>query len=222
MERILRARAGWQESLARALADAERPISAPPAFQPRDATGQLDLVRYRRPAATPPRAAATLLLLYPDARGELTLPLTVRRPDLRDHAGEVSLPGGAVDPSDPTREAAALREAAEEIGIDPAAVHIAGALDDLWIPVSNYELRPFVATAPRRPRLTPQDREVAAIVELPLRLVVSGEIMGEEEIEVRGTTLRAAVYRHAGQRIWGATARTLAMLAVVLEQATDR
>lgn len=164
----------------------------------------------------PAREASTLLLLYPDAHGELTVPVTVRRPDLRAHAGEVSLPGGSVDAADASREAAALREAHEEIGVSPGLVTILGALDDIWIPVSNFELRPFVGAMEARPRMVPQDREVAAIVELPLRLLLSGEIAGEEEIEVRGMRLRGAVYRHAGQRIWGATQRTLAMLVAAL------
>jgi 8-oxo-dGTP pyrophosphatase MutT (NUDIX family) len=169
--------------------------------------------RARMPAA---RRASTLLLLYPDADGDLTIPLTVRRPDLRAHAGEVSLPGGSVDPGDASREAAALREAHEEIGIQPELVTILGTLDDIWIPVTNFELRPFVGAVAERPRMVPQDREVAAIVELPLRLILNGEILGEEEIEVRGLRLRGEVYRHAGQRIWGATQRTLAMLVAAL------
>ncbi len=165
------------------------------------------------------RAASTLLLVYPGSDGRLTVPLTVRHADLRAHAGEVSLPGGASDPDDPSREATALREAREEVGLDPSLVTVVGHLDDIWIPVSNFELRPFVATASARPPLTPSEAEVTAIVELPLELILGEEIVGEEEIVGSGWRLRAAVYRHAGQRIWGATARTLAMFAAVLREA---
>jgi 8-oxo-dGTP pyrophosphatase MutT (NUDIX family) len=217
MERILRAEPGWQEAVRDALARAPRPLAVPESVRSLD--GRRDLARFDRSRMPPARDASTLLLLYPDAHGELTVPLTVRRPDLRAHAGEVSLPGGSVDPVDSSREAAALREAHEEIGVAPELVSILGMLDDIWIPVSNFELRPFVGACDARPRMVPQDREVAAIVELPLRLLLSGEIGGEEEIEVRGMRLRGAVYRHAGQRIWGATQRTLAMLVAALTAA---
>ena len=96
---------------------------------------------------------------------------------------------------------------------------IVGQLDEVWIPVSNFELRPFVGTASSRPALHAHAREVAEILELPLRTVLSDEAIGEELIEGPGWALHAAVYRHAGHRIWGATARTLAMLAAVLHEA---
>ena len=110
--------------------------------------------RRRGADSTAPRSrrrvpAATLLAIYPDADGRLVIPLTVRHADLRAHAGEVSLPGGTVDASDASREAAALREAWEEIGLEPDVVRIVGVLDDVWIPVSNFELRPFVGTVAR-------------------------------------------------------------------------
>ena len=168
------------------------------------------------PAARP---ASTLLAIYPDGGGELVVPLTVRHGDLRAHAGEVSLPGGAVDAADASREATALREAWEEVGLAPELVRIVGRLDDVWIPVSNFELRPFVGTVETRPTLVPHDAEVTAIVELPLRSLWDPDVIGQEEFEVRGLRLRAGVYRYGGVRVWGATAFTLARMAHVLDEA---
>jgi 8-oxo-dGTP pyrophosphatase MutT (NUDIX family) len=216
MEPILRGRAGWMEAIADALARAERPIPFDPRFTPREAQRPTDMPRYDRAAFPPARPAATLLAIYPGEGGELTVPLTVRRADLRAHAGEVSLPGGAVDPADAGPEATALREAVEEIGLDATAVQVLGQLDEVWIPVSNFELRPFVGALAARPRLVPAADEVAAVVELPLRSLLAPDAVTQEEIEIGGWTLSVAVYRHAGQRIWGATARTLAMFASVL------
>lgn len=206
---------GWEATLADRLRRARRPIRTDPRLVPRDPTGggfpAVD--RSDFPAA---RHAATLLVVYPGEHGDLCVPLTVRHADLRAHAGEVSLPGGAVDPSDADRQATALREAHEEIGLDPRSVRVAGRLDDLWIPVSNYELRPFVATATSRPVLTPFDAEVTAIVELPLSVLFDEAAFAIEEFAVGERQLRTGVYRHAGLRIWGATARTLSMLATVV------
>lgn len=199
-----------------------RPILVDPGFAPRDGANRSNLERYDRSIFPPARAAATLLLVYPGPEGELTVPLTVRHADLREHPGEISLPGGAVDPTDASRQATALREAWEEVGVDPASVSIAGALDDIWIPVSNFELRPFVGTATVRPTLTPHTDEVAEIVELPLRNLLADDAVNEELIEGPGWLLHAAVFRYAGHRIWGATARTLAMFASVLSEGEIR
>ena len=175
--------------------------------------------RYDRTGFPPARPASTLLALYPDGDGRVVIPLTVRHGDLRSHAGEVSLPGGAVDPTDPSPESTALREAWEEIGLPPDDVRMAGSLDQVWIPVSNFELRPFVGTLARRPALVPHDAEVTAIVELPLSALFDPEVVGVEEFTTRGMVLRAGAYRFGGVRIWGATALTLGMFARVLEDA---
>lgn len=205
-----------------AIASATRPIQVDPRFAPRAAAGRATGDRYDRAAFPPARQAATLLLLYPGSDGSgLVTPLTIRHGDLRAHAGEVSLPGGAVDDGDADRAATALREAAEEVGLDAAAadVTVAGSLDPIWIPVSNFELLPVVATAERTPHLVPQEAEVASIVELPLARLFETDAVGLETFVVREWRLEAAAYRHADLRVWGATARSLAMLAAVLGEA---
>jgi 8-oxo-dGTP pyrophosphatase MutT (NUDIX family) len=222
MSRILRAEPGWEQALADALASARRPIPFNARFLPRAASdGVTTRERADRRRSPPPRAAATLLAIYPDTDGDLVVPLTVRRADLRAHAGEVSLPGGAIDPGEGAEEAA-LREAWEEVGLSPQAVRIVGMLDEVWIPVSNFEMRPFVGTVAARPALVPHDAEVASIVELPLRLLWDPEVAADDEFEVRGLRIRAGIYRFGGVRIWGATAITLGMLARVLDDAADQ
>jgi 8-oxo-dGTP pyrophosphatase MutT (NUDIX family) len=219
MERILRGQGDWQESMADALRRARRPIPLDERLLARSRDGEAIRRRFDRSGMPPARPASTLLAIYPDADGQLMIPLTVRRDELRSHAGEISLPGGAVDATDASREAAALREAWEEVGLDPGLVRIVGELDDVWIPVSNYELRPFVGTVATRPTLVPHDAEVASIIELPLAALFDPDVVGVEEFESRGFRLRAGAYRHAGVRVWGATALTLGMLAHVLTEA---
>ena len=220
MERILRAGPGWADGVADALRLAPRPIPLDERLLARGPDGEVTRAKYDRATFPPARPAATLLVIYPDDEGRLVIPVTVRHADMRDHAGEVSLPGGTVDPSDVSREAAALREAWEEIGLEPDLVRIVGVLDDVWIPVSNFELRPFVGTVSERPMLVPHDAEVASIVELPLAALFDPDVLGTEEFRsARGFTVSAGAYRYGGVRVWGATAFTLGMLAHVLEGA---
>lgn len=197
---------------------AVRPIPLDQRLLPRGADGEVTRRRYDRAILPPARPAATLLAIYPGDGGRLVIPLTVRHAALRAHAGEVSLPGGAVDAADAGPEAAALREAWEEVGLEPGLVRIVGMLDDIWIPVSNYELRPFVGTMTTRPSLVPHDAEVAAIVELPLDTLFDDEVVSTEEFSGRDFTVRAGAYRYGGVRVWGATAMTLGMLAHVLNE----
>jgi 8-oxo-dGTP pyrophosphatase MutT (NUDIX family) len=221
MDRILRAEHGWQAAIAGAIAAAPRPIPVDPRFMPRRPSDgdntEARLPRFDRSSMPPARAASTLLLLYPGLDGELQLPLTVRNAALRAHAGEVSLPGGGAEDQDTTREATALRETWEEIGVDPSAVTILGALDDISIPVSNFDLRPFVGAAETRPEMEPQTDEVALIVELPVRDLLHPGAIGDEIVHGPGWTLRVGGYRAGGQLVWGATARALAMFASVLQ-----
>jgi 8-oxo-dGTP pyrophosphatase MutT (NUDIX family) len=221
MDEILLARPGWQDRVAEALRRSPRPIPVDDRLMPRRerVDSAAPMPRFDRSAMPPARLASTLLLLYPGGDGELQLPLTVRNDSLRAHAGEVSLPGGAVEEADATREATALRETLEEIGVAPAGVSLLGALDDIWIPVTNFQIRPFVGALPARPEMAPQADEVALIVELPLRELLHEGAVTDEIVHGPGWTLRVGGYRAEGQLVWGATARTLAMFASVLHGA---
>jgi 8-oxo-dGTP pyrophosphatase MutT (NUDIX family) len=205
------------DTLAEALRHSPRPIPIDSRFMPRGNDRVRSGSRYDRAAMPPARPAATLLLLYPGADDELQLPLTVRNAALRSHAGEVSLPGGAFEPDDASLEATALREAEEEIGVNPADMVILGTLDSVWIPPSNFEVRPVMAASDRRPEMAPQTDEVALIIELPVRELLQPGAITDELVHGPGWTLRVGGYRASGQLVWGATARTLAMLASVLQ-----
>jgi 8-oxo-dGTP pyrophosphatase MutT (NUDIX family) len=168
-----------------------------------------------RPA---PRQGAVLALLYP-WQGRLWLPLTRRSERLAHHGGQVSLPGGGVEPGDTSPWRAALREATEECGIDPTAVDYLGALTPLYVPPSNYQVHPFVGLAAARPAFRADAREVAEIIELPLDLLLDPAAKEERHEVWRGGQRRVPYYRAGGHAIWGATAMMLSELEAALRLA---
>lgn len=178
-------------------------------------------------AGAPPggRRAAVLVLIYPDDIGDARVVL-IERPthDGRHHSGEVSFPGGKAEPDDVDAVATALREASEEVGLDPATagLRVVGLLDRLWIPVSDFAVTPVVAIAPRRPDLVPASAEVARIIEPPLATFLPDAPLGTVERTIRGWSVRYGHYEVDGLSVWGATARVLSQLGAVLAGATAR
>jgi 8-oxo-dGTP pyrophosphatase MutT (NUDIX family) len=156
----------------------------------------------------PQMDAAVLLPLYgwPDEPG---LVFTERRADLRSHAGEISFPGGRRDPGDADLRATALREAHEEIGLDPAAVELRESLPTTTTFVTGYRIHPFVGRIPHPGELDlkPNPAEVETVLTFSLDLLRdSYEI---RRLVRRGVPIHTATYEVGGHLIWGATARIL-------------
>ena len=155
--------------------------------------------------------AAVLLPLFgwPDRPG---LILTERRADLRSHAGEISFAGGQRDEGDADFAATALREADEEIGLDPASVELAGALTPTTTFASGYRIYPFVGLIPDLEglELEPSPDEVETVLAYSLELLRQNYAM--RRIVRRGIPLHTPTYEVEGQMIWGATARILGEL----------
>lgn len=134
---------------------------------------------------------------------------TERRADLRRHAGEISFPGGRRDEGDIDLQTTALREAQEEIGLDPAQVKIGEALPATRTFVTNYIVHPFVGYVPhpRELGLEPNPSEVETVLTFSLELLREG--YGMRRLIRRGVPIHTPTYEVEGQLIWGATARIL-------------
>ena len=162
---------------------------------------------------------AALLLVYPHD-DTLHVALTVRGSGLRNHTGQVSLPGGRVDEGE-TFEAAAVREAVEEIGVDPATIEVLGRLTPLHIPVSGYLLHPIVGITSMRPAFQRAEWEVARIIEAPVSLLSDPKVVKREirTRSVKGQSIDVDVpyFDIDGEKVWGATAMVLAEFCAILE-----
>ena len=178
----------------------------------------------RDPSIQPPenaRVAAVLQLLYPladEQTGIVYIRRTSREP--RDvHAGQISFPGGSQENGDQNLAFTALREAEEEVGVEPAKVQVLGGLTPLYIPVSNFIVHPFLAYAETRPDFVPQESEVAEILELPF-----ADFLRPNALSTTSMTFRNGLHLPevpfwdvGGEVIWGATSMLTAELVDLLQ-----
>lgn len=153
------------------------------------------------------RHAAGLLLVFPLA-DRAHIVLTVRADTLGRHGGQVSLPGGVIEPGE-TFEQAALREAHEEVALATDDVRVLGALTPLDIPVSGFRLHPIVATVDAVPALTPADGEVERILHVGVDDLLEPDRLVSTERLRDGRPLTVPAFHVAGHEIWGATAMVL-------------
>lgn len=176
---------------------------------------------HRDPATVGPMAATTresavLCVLYEDA-GETHVVLTRRSPRMRNHAHEVSFPGGRRDDTDPDLWSTALREAEEEVALDPGSVTLIGELDRFVTVGSQSLIHPYVAVADAKPELrVASPAEVEAIVHVSFAELLSDDVWREEIWGFREYGVRALTFFEIeGDTIWGATGSMLRQLLAI-------
>jgi len=138
--------------------------------------------------------------------------LTQRNAGLRRHAGQISFPGGRIDPGDTSAIAAALREAQEEIALPPARVEIIG-MSDRYTTVTGYDVTPVIGVIPPDLVLTPSEAEVAEVFEVPLDFLLDNGNHVEAAVEWQGRERHYYEIMWEGHRIWGATAAMIVNLS---------
>lgn len=141
-----------------------------------------------------------------------TVILTVRPETMRQHPGQVSFPGGRIDPGDDGPIAAALREAEEEIGLPPAAVEVIGVAD-LYRTITGFEVTPVIGIVPPGLSLTAHPGEVADVFEAPLDFLLDPANQLQREAMFRGRMRTYYEIPYQGRQIWGATAAMIVNLS---------
>lgn len=164
------------------------------------------------------RLAAVLVPLFV-YEGQPSLAFIRRSQELRSHSGEIAFPGGGVEPLDSSPVATALREAQEEIGLDPTQAEVLGILPPLFTSVSNYLITPVVALLPRGlGTLRLQESEVTEVILASLAGLADPAIFHAEEWMREGRAHTVYFYDYGPYRIWGATARMVKTLLNLLER----
>ncbi len=167
--------------------------------------------------STPPRSGSVLLLLCPGS-DIIRFPL-IKRPEYQGmHSGQISLPGGKAEPGENPVDTA-LREAHEEIGIDPASVRVLGTLSQFYVVPSNIIVTPVVGLAASQPDFCPDASEVVRILHGNLAELLPDEAIKKKEIEVAGRyRMLAPHFEIEGEIVWGATAMMLNEFRAMLRE----
>lgn len=178
--------------------------------------------RYNRMPAPPTAVKAGVLALFYPKAGKWHIVLierTSRHAEDR-HSGQISFPGGRHEPSDPSMEYTALRETEEEVGVDAAQIKLLGKLTELYIPVSNFLVHPYVGFTEQHPGFNPQPDEVAAILEVPFEHFLTDRNLRKKDMTLRDNLLLRNVpyFDIHGKVLWGATAMMMSELLALIEQ----
>lgn len=157
-----------------------------------------------------------LVLLFP-VDDEPFLALTLRGPEMDDHPGQVSFPGGRREHGE-EYEDTALRESREEVGLLPETVRVVGRLSSLYIPPTDYCVVPVVGVTGERPDWRPDGTEVVEVIETPLGAFLGSDQPTREIWTIDGRDVEVPHFRVEGHQVWGATSMVLAELVAILRE----
>lgn len=188
-----------------------RPLDAAP---PATCWNHAELEGLLKPAAELADAAVLVGLVAHEAGAAVLL--TRRTDALRHHGGQVSFPGGRVEPGDADAIAAAIRESEEEIGVSATQITPIGLLDPL-VTITGFRVLPVVAAIDPRYVARPDPSEVADVFEVPLAFLLDPANLDHRLVDFRGRPRRVLEFRYPAYRIWGATASILLNLRQRLE-----
>lgn len=165
------------------------------------------------------RLSAVLILVYLD-QGIPHFILTQRHDYNGQHSGQISFPGGKVEPSDETTKHTALRETEEELGVSPTLVNIRGQLTDVFIPVSQFLIHPYLGTLDQLPPLSPNQREVKEVIHCSVHDLLTDSNLITTKIQLQnGMTMKdVPAFKLQDKIVWGATAVILNEFKFILRR----
>jgi len=164
------------------------------------------------------REGAVLILIYEDDLG-LQFPL-IQRPTYQGvHSGQMGLPGGKAEPEDETLYQTAIREAQEEIGVNPGSIQVIGQLSSFYVSASNYQVLPVVAVTHTIPQFVPDKHEVEEVIVAHVNHLMDAKYRKEKEVVAGpGFRFQSLYFDVEGRTVWGATAMMLSEFSVILKE----
>ncbi|MCF8361399.1 MAG: CoA pyrophosphatase [Prolixibacteraceae bacterium] len=169
------------------------------------------------PTGIIPKKSAILIPLFFNTN-EIYTYLTKRNHNLKKHPGQISFPGGSYEPHDINTQATALRETHEEIGIEPENIEVLGKLSNLYIPVSNFTIAPYVGLLKNNINFRIDRNEVTEVIPVGLSELFHNQTHSFKPVKIAGEKINVPCYFINGNIIWGATSMILSELEAILER----
>ncbi|MGB1451740.1 MAG: NUDIX hydrolase [Marinirhabdus sp.] len=182
-------------------------------------TQRLQALQQRAILRNTARRAGVVALFYPSLQGEARFLLILRKTYKGVHSGQVGFPGGKREKGDATIEVTALRETEEEVGVPRAAISVLKKLTEIYIPPSDFFVQPFLGVAHVPPKFFPQETEVEALIEVPVREFMAAAVKTTKNVAAPyAAPMAVPAFLLQGHVVWGATAMMLNEIRQCLKQ----
>jgi 8-oxo-dGTP pyrophosphatase MutT (NUDIX family) len=181
---------------------------------------RLEELRKAKSQKKNPKKAGVMALFYPDVRNRTHLLLILRKSHPKDvHSNQIGFPGGKVEKGDADLMATALRETYEEVGAPPGKIEVVRGFSEIYIPPSNFEVKPFMGLYRKTEPFVAQASEVAALIEVPLNAFMDDAYLFTENLSTSyAQNVSVPAFKLNGYIVWGATSMMLSEIRVLLEE----